>query len=38
MQAVGSGPDGIAINPRTRTVYVANGYLPGSMSIFTAGH
>jgi DNA-binding beta-propeller fold protein YncE len=33
-QAVGSGPAGLAINPRTRTVYVANGYLPGSMSIF----
>ena len=37
-QAVGSGPNGIAINPRTRTVYVTNGYLPGSMSIFTAAH
>ena len=28
---------GITINPRTRTIYVANNYLPGSMSIFTAG-
>ena len=36
-QPVGSGPDGITINPRTRTIYVANNYLPGSMSIFTAG-
>jgi DNA-binding beta-propeller fold protein YncE len=35
-QAVGSGPFGLAINPRSRTVYVANGYLPGSMSIFKA--
>jgi len=35
-QAVGSGPFGIAVNDRTRTVYVANGYLPGTMSIFTA--
>jgi len=34
-QAVGSGPFGIAVNDRTHTVYVANGYLPGSMSIFT---
>jgi DNA-binding beta-propeller fold protein YncE len=33
-QAVGSGPSGLAVNPRTRTVYIANGYLPGSMSIF----
>jgi DNA-binding beta-propeller fold protein YncE len=36
-QAVGSGPFGLAVNPRTRTVYVANGYLqPGSMSILSA--
>ena len=35
-QAVGSGPFGLAVNPCTRTVYVANGYLPGSMSIFRA--
>jgi len=35
-QAIGSGPNGITINPRTRTIYVANNYLPGSMSIFTA--
>jgi DNA-binding beta-propeller fold protein YncE len=33
-QAVGSGPGGLAINPRTHTAYIANGYLPGSMSIF----
>jgi DNA-binding beta-propeller fold protein YncE len=35
-QAVGSGPFGIAVNDRTHTVYVANGYLPGTMSIFKA--
>jgi DNA-binding beta-propeller fold protein YncE len=35
-QAVGSGPFGLAVNPATSTVYVANGYLPGSMSIFAA--
>ena len=36
-QAVGSGPFGIAVNPRTRTVYVGNTYLPGSLSVFAAG-
>jgi DNA-binding beta-propeller fold protein YncE len=35
-QAVGSGPFGIAINPPTGTVYAANGYLPGTMSILKA--
>ena len=35
-QAVGSGPFGLAVNPCTSTVYVANDYMPGSMSIFTA--
>ncbi len=35
-QAVGSGPFGLAVNPHTRTVYIANGYLPGSISIFKA--
>jgi len=35
-QAVGSGPFGIAVNPSTCTVYVANAYLPGSLSIFAA--
>jgi len=35
-QAVGSGPLGIAVNPSTATVYVADGYLPGSMSILAA--
>ncbi len=35
-QAVGSGPFGIAVNDHTHTVYVANGYLPGTMSIFKA--
>jgi DNA-binding beta-propeller fold protein YncE len=35
-QAVGSSPFGLAVNPRTSTVYVANGHLPGSMSIFAA--
>jgi DNA-binding beta-propeller fold protein YncE len=37
-QAVGSGPYGIAVNPRTATVYVANQYLPGSLSVFAASH
>jgi DNA-binding beta-propeller fold protein YncE len=36
-QAVGSGPEGIAVNPRTGTVYVGNTYLPGSLSVFAAG-
>jgi DNA-binding beta-propeller fold protein YncE len=35
-QPVGSGPQGLAVNPRTRTVYVADVYLPGFLSIFTA--
>jgi DNA-binding beta-propeller fold protein YncE len=35
-QAVGSAPFGLAVNPCTSTVYVANGYLPGSMSVFAA--
>jgi DNA-binding beta-propeller fold protein YncE len=35
-QAVGSGPLGLAVNPSTGTVYVANQYLPGSMSILQA--
>ena len=35
-QSVGSGPSGLAVNPRTRTIYVGNGYLPGSLSIFRA--
>ena len=35
-QAVGSSPFGLAVNPPTSTVYVANGHLPGSMSIFAA--
>jgi DNA-binding beta-propeller fold protein YncE len=35
-QAVGSGPQGITVNSRTRTVYVANLYMPGSLSIFRA--
>ena len=35
-QAVGSGPFGIAVNPTTCTIYIANGYLPGSMSILKA--
>jgi DNA-binding beta-propeller fold protein YncE len=37
-QAVGSGPQDIAVNQRTRTVYVTNIYQPGSMSIFKDGH
>jgi DNA-binding beta-propeller fold protein YncE len=35
-RAVGSGPFGIAVNPSTGTVYVANSHLPGSMSILAA--
>ena len=35
-QAVGSGPQGIALNQRTHTVYVAGVYLPGFISIFRA--
>ncbi|MGN6168498.1 MAG: YncE family protein, partial [Solirubrobacteraceae bacterium] len=35
-QAVGSAPLGIAVNPHTGTIYVANQYLPGSLSILTA--
>ena len=31
---VGSQPTGLAINPRTRTVYVANLFQSGSLSIF----
>jgi DNA-binding beta-propeller fold protein YncE len=38
-QPVGSGPQGIALNQHTHTVYVADVYLQGSMSIFrAAGH
>jgi len=36
-QAVGSAPQGITVNPRTRAVYVANLYTPGSLSVFRAG-
>jgi DNA-binding beta-propeller fold protein YncE len=32
-QPTGSGPFGIAVDDRAHTVYVANGYLPGSLSI-----
>jgi DNA-binding beta-propeller fold protein YncE len=35
-QPVGSGPQGITLNQRTHTVYVADAYQPGFMSIFTA--
>jgi DNA-binding beta-propeller fold protein YncE len=35
-QPVGSGPQGLALNPRTHTVYVAGVYLPGFLSIFRA--
>ena len=35
-QPVGSGPQGITLNQRTHTVYVAEIYQPGIMSIFTA--
>ena len=35
-QPVGSGPQGIALNQRTHTVYVAGVYLPGFMSVFRA--
>jgi DNA-binding beta-propeller fold protein YncE len=37
-QAVGSGPQAIAVNQNTRTVYVTNIYQPGSMSIFRDRH
>jgi DNA-binding beta-propeller fold protein YncE len=37
-QPVGSGPQGITLNQRTHTVYVADLYQPGFMSIFTAQH
>jgi len=33
-QAVGSEPLGVALNPRTRTVYVTDRLQPGSLSIF----
>jgi DNA-binding beta-propeller fold protein YncE len=35
-QPVGSGPQGITLNQRTHTVYVADLYHPGFMSVFTA--
>ena len=35
-QPVGSGPQAIALNQRTHTVYAGGAYLPGFMSIFTA--
>lgn len=35
-QAVGSQPDGLAINPRTRTVYVTSLFQAGSLTIFRA--
>jgi DNA-binding beta-propeller fold protein YncE len=35
-QPVGSGPQGLAVNPRTRTVYVADAYLPEFLAVFTA--
>jgi DNA-binding beta-propeller fold protein YncE len=38
-QPIGSGPQGIALNQRTHTIYVADFYLQGSISIFrAAGH
>jgi DNA-binding beta-propeller fold protein YncE len=37
-QAVGSQPFGLAINPRTSTVYVTQVRALGSLSIFTAAH
>ena len=38
-QPIGSGPQGIALNQRTHTIYVADLYLQGSISIFrAAGH
>jgi DNA-binding beta-propeller fold protein YncE len=36
-QAVGSQPFGIAVNRRSRTVYVTNLFQAGSLSIFTTG-
>jgi len=35
-QAVGSQPFGLAINPRTNTVYVTQLFQAGSLSIFRA--
>ncbi len=35
-QAVGSVPSGLAINPRTRTVYVTNLFQAGSLTVFRA--
>jgi DNA-binding beta-propeller fold protein YncE len=35
-QAVGSAPGGMAVNPRTGVVYVANAYRAGSLSVFAA--
>jgi DNA-binding beta-propeller fold protein YncE len=37
-QPVGSQPLGLAINPRTRAVYVSLIFQPGSLSIFGATH
>jgi DNA-binding beta-propeller fold protein YncE len=38
-QAIGSGPQGIAVNPRARTVYVSEFYPPASpMSVFPTRH
>ena len=35
-QAVGSSPEGMAVNPRTGVVYVGNVYRAGSLSVFAA--
>jgi hypothetical protein len=35
-QAVGPGPEGMAVNPRTGVVYVGNTYQAGSLSVFAA--
>jgi len=35
-QAVGSSPQAVIINPRTRTVYVTQAFQAGSMSVFKA--
>jgi DNA-binding beta-propeller fold protein YncE len=35
-QPVGSGPQAIAVNPGTRTVYVSGAYLPGFLSVLVA--
>jgi DNA-binding beta-propeller fold protein YncE len=37
LQAVGSVPVGVSVNPNTSSVYVTQAFRPGSMSIFRIG-